>query len=61
LTWSELRRLIEGAGWVVWKQNGAVVKFRHPTRPGTIVLHYHATKQVAPGTLHTILKQAGLK
>jgi len=34
--------------------------FRHPTRPGTVTVP-HPKKAIAPGTLHSIERQSGIK
>lgn len=35
--------------------------YTHPSKPGKVTVPVHAGKDLPPGTLHAILKQAGLK
>jgi predicted RNA binding protein YcfA (HicA-like mRNA interferase family) len=37
------------------------MQFVHPSKPGKITVAFHGKKEIAPGTAHAILKQAGLK
>lgn len=51
--------LIEADGWTKVRQRGSQRQFHHPGKPGTV-----AGKpgiDVPPGTLSSVLKQAGLK
>jgi len=36
-------------------------RFQHPTKPGTVTVSGKASLDVPPGTLNSVLKQAGLK
>ena len=58
----ELRELIEEDGWVLDRQSGSHMQFKHPTKPGVVTLAGHKPSQdVAIGTMINILKQAGLR
>ncbi|MBI2816296.1 MAG: type II toxin-antitoxin system HicA family toxin [Acidobacteria bacterium] len=54
-------RLIEKDGWVLKRTRGDHRVYRHPTKPGIVVVPGHHGADLAPGTLSSILKQAGLK
>lgn len=55
-----LRRLTED-GWVLVRTRGSHRQFRHPEKPGIVTLAGSGNDDLAPGTLNSILKQAGLK
>jgi predicted RNA binding protein YcfA (HicA-like mRNA interferase family) len=57
----DLLRLIEQDGWRFRSQEGSHRHFKHPTKPGRVTVAGHPSKEIAPGTLNSILKQAGLK
>jgi predicted RNA binding protein YcfA (HicA-like mRNA interferase family) len=57
----ELMRRLEQDGWTAVRQRGSHRVFRHPVKPGILVVPVHEGQDVNPGTLAAILKQAGLK
>jgi mRNA interferase HicA len=57
----ELVRRVEQDGWAAVRQSGSHRIYRHPTKPGQLVIPMHAGKEIATGTLQSILKKAGLK
>ena len=57
----ELLQLLAADGWVAVRQSGSHRVYRHPTKPGPLVVPIHGDKDVATGTLNSILKKAGLK
>ena len=57
----EVVRLLEKNGWVLKTQKGSHKQFVHPKKPGKITVADHGKKEIPPGTLNAILKQAGLK
>jgi predicted RNA binding protein YcfA (HicA-like mRNA interferase family) len=57
----DLIRLVESDGWVMTRFRGSHRQYRHEVKPGTVTIAGHASLQVPAGTLHSILKQAGLK
>jgi len=57
----ELLALIEADGWIQIRQRGSHRQFRHPSKAGTLTVAGKASVEVPVGTLHSILKQAGLK
>ena len=61
MTIREVVRIIENDGWVVVAQKGSHRQFKHPTKPGRVTIAGHPKDDLAPGTLNSILRQAGLK
>lgn len=57
----DLIKLLETDGWHMVRQRGSHRQFKHPTRPGRVTIAGHPNDDLAPGTLNSILKQAGLK
>ena len=57
----ETIRLIEDDGWFIARQKGSHRQFKHPTKPGLVTIAGNLNDDLAPGTLNSILKQAGLK
>lgn len=55
-----LRILIED-GWVIERTRGSHRQLKHPVKPGTVTVSGNPGIDVPPGTLNSILKQAGLK
>ncbi len=51
-------RRLEREGWVRAGGKGDHVKFKHPAKPGHLVVP-HPRKDLAPGTLRNIFRQAG--
>lgn len=61
MTSSELIRKLKNEGWYEKAQKGSHKQFVHPKRKGKITIADHKGRDIPPGTLHAILKQAGLK
>ena len=63
MTYRDLIRLLKDDGWYADHQTGSHIIFRHPTKPGSVVLTGggKAARDVPPGTANAILRQAGLK
>jgi predicted RNA binding protein YcfA (HicA-like mRNA interferase family) len=53
--------LIESNGWALVATRGSHRQFKHPSRPGRVTIAGKPSDDLAPGTLNSILKQAGLK
>jgi predicted RNA binding protein YcfA (HicA-like mRNA interferase family) len=58
---SELLRLLEKDGWFIERQRGSHRQLHHSTKPGTVTVAGKPSLDVPPGTLSSVLKQAGLK
>ncbi len=57
----EVIKLIEDDGWVIVRQTGSHRVFRHAVKPGATTVAGNLGKEVKPGTLANILRQAGLR
>ena len=57
----ELIRLLERDGWRLVRTGGSRRQYKHPEKPGTVTIAGHEGDELAPGTLNSVLKQAGLK
>ena len=57
----ELLKQLEADGWFQVRQKGSHRQFHHRTKPGTVTVAVKLSVEVPPGTLNSILKQAGLK
>jgi predicted RNA binding protein YcfA (HicA-like mRNA interferase family) len=57
----EVIRLVEGDGWVLVATRGSHRQYKRPTKPGRVTIAGKPSDDLAPGTLNSILKQAGLK
>ena len=60
MTPRELRRILEQNGFVFTRQSGSHAIFKHPVSKRRVVLPIHA-RDIPTGTLHAILKDAGLQ
>ncbi len=52
-------KMIEANGWYFTKARGSHYQFKHPCKPGKVTVK-HPAKDIPPGTLASIMKQAGL-
>jgi predicted RNA binding protein YcfA (HicA-like mRNA interferase family) len=57
----EAVRLIEDDGWYLVRTRGSHRQFKHPSKKGLVTIAGKPNDDLAPGTLNSILKQAGLK
>jgi predicted RNA binding protein YcfA (HicA-like mRNA interferase family) len=57
----EAIRLIEGDGWYLVATKGSHRQFKHPSKSGRVTIAGTPSDDLAPGTLNSVLKQAGLK
>jgi predicted RNA binding protein YcfA (HicA-like mRNA interferase family) len=59
----EAIQLIEADGWyrVKTKGTGSHRQYKHPIKHGRVTIAGHLRDDLSPGTLNSILKQAGLK
>jgi predicted RNA binding protein YcfA (HicA-like mRNA interferase family) len=48
-------------GWLQVRMKGSHRQFHHPAKPGTVTVAGKLSVDVPPGTLNSVLKQAGLK
>jgi predicted RNA binding protein YcfA (HicA-like mRNA interferase family) len=57
----EVIRLIEQHGWMLVATRGSHRQYKHSLKPGRVTIAGKPSDDLAPGTLNSILKQAGLK
>jgi predicted RNA binding protein YcfA (HicA-like mRNA interferase family)/predicted RNase H-like HicB family nuclease len=57
----DLIQLLEEDGWYLARTKGSHRQFKHQTKRGTVTVAGKPNIDVPPGTLNSILKQAGLK
>jgi predicted RNA binding protein YcfA (HicA-like mRNA interferase family) len=57
----EVIALLESDGWFLARTSGSHRQFKHAVKPGTVTVAGKPSIDVPPGTLNSILKQAGLK
>ena len=57
----DIVKQLEDDGWSVVRQRGSHRQFKHAAKPGLVTVAGKPGDDVAPGTLNSILKQAGLK
>ncbi len=58
---SEVLRLLHADGWSIVTVRGSHRQLKHPSKPGRVTVAGKPSDDLAPGTLNSILKQAGLK
>ena len=56
---TEVIRVLERAGWEYRNATGSHRRYKHPTRPGTVIVPFHR-RDLKRGTLLGIIKDAGL-
>jgi len=56
----EVIKLIEVNGWYLVNMEGDHRQYKHPTKRGRVTIAGHPSKEVPPGTLMSIFKQAQL-
>ncbi len=57
----DVLRLLREDGWFHVRTKGSHRQLKHPTKPGRVTVAGAPADDVAPGTLNSILAQAGLK
>ncbi|MDR1178644.1 MAG: type II toxin-antitoxin system HicA family toxin [Spirochaetaceae bacterium] len=60
MTARDVLRLLRADGWFIYEQNGSHVQLKHPAKTGRVTVPNHRG-DIKKGTLHSILKQAGLE
>jgi len=58
---AEILTMLEKDGWKLVRTRRSHRQFRHTSKPGTVTVAGKPSLDLAPGTLNSILKQAGLK
>ena len=57
----EVLRMLKDDGWTLVRQRGSHRQFKHASKRGLVTVAGKLSNELAPGTLNSILKQAGLK
>jgi predicted RNA binding protein YcfA (HicA-like mRNA interferase family) len=57
----EVIRMLESDGWQLVRTRGSHRQFKHPAKTGTVTVSGKSGLDIPPGTLNSVLKQAGLK
>jgi len=58
---AEILQVLQQDGWFMVAQKGSHRQFKHKSKPGRVTVPGKPSDDLAPGTLNSILKQAGLK
>ena len=56
----DIMKMLEEAGWYRVKAKGGHRQYRHPSKSGRVTISGKPSDDLAPGTLNSIFKQAGL-
>jgi predicted RNA binding protein YcfA (HicA-like mRNA interferase family) len=57
----DLVKRLQQDGWYLVRTRGSHHQYRHPVKSALVTVPGNANDDLAPGTLNSILKQAGLK
>ena len=57
----DLIKLLESDGWKMARFRGSHRQFKHTSKSGTVTVAGKPSADIPPGTLASVLKQAGLK
>ena len=57
----DVLRMLKEDGWFLVATRGSHRQFKHPVKIGRVTLPGKPPDDLAPGTLNSILKKAGLK
>jgi len=58
---SQILRMLHEDGWFLVATRGSHRQFKHHSKPGRATVAGKPSDDLAPGTINSILKQAGLK
>jgi predicted RNA binding protein YcfA (HicA-like mRNA interferase family) len=57
----DVMKAIEEDGWFQVYQKGGHQQYKHPEKEGRVTIAGHPGDDLAPGTLNSVFKQAGIK
>jgi predicted RNA binding protein YcfA (HicA-like mRNA interferase family) len=57
----DVLKLLNNDGWYLIVTQGSHRQYKHPAKPGRVTVAGKPNHDLPPGTLNSILKQAGLK
>ena len=58
---SDVLRMLHADGWQPVATRGSHRQFKHASKPGRVTVPGKPSDDLAPGTLNSVFKQAGLK
>jgi len=61
VSFSEIVRLLEDNGFRLVKEKGSIRYYAKPGHPKLVRVDFHGRREVPTGTMHAILKSAGIK
>lgn len=61
MTVREAIQMVQADGWYPIAAKGGHRQFKHPVKPGRVTIPGKPGKELTPGTLASIKRQAGLK
>ncbi len=57
----DVLKALKADGWTELRAKGSHLQLKHPIKPGLVTLPMHGARDIKPGTLASIERQAGLK
>lgn len=57
----DVAKMVEKDGWFIVRTKGSHRQYKHKTKKGLVTLAGKQSDELAPGTLNSVLKKAGLK
>lgn len=57
----DVLRMLNEDGWLLVTTRGSHRQLKHPTKAGRVTVPGKPNDDLAPGTLNSVMKQAGLK
>ncbi len=60
MKFNDVNKLLKKAGWIEVRQRGSHVIYKKEGEPQSISVPNHGSEDLKKGTLHSILKQAGI-
>lgn len=61
MNFKEIEKIIKADGWMLKSSQGSHFQYVHPIKPGKVTIPNHGKRDLSPGVVKSILKQAGLK
>ena len=61
MNFKQMEKIIKADGGILKSIQGSHNQYVHPSKPGKVTIPNHGKKDLTPGVVKSILKQAGLK
>lgn len=61
MNFKQIEKIIKADGWILKSIQGSHNQYVHPSKQGKVTIPNHGKKDLTPGVVKSILKQAGLK